>query len=113
MTDARAKHVGAELRKLLDDELADVSLKEWNAKMQDLVKHLEPDVANVVSNTIWSWFTDADVRRKEPGIRARSTEEIRTAIALLERGEWAGLRPDYASAAITARKPSAVRSASA
>lgn len=73
---------------MLDDEVAAISLEEWTARMQDLVRSLDPDVANVVSNTIWSWFTDADVRRKEPTIRVQSTADIEDAIAQLESGKW-------------------------
>ena len=80
--------LGAELRALLDAEVANVRLNEWNERMQLLVSRLGPAVGNVVSNTVWSWFTDADVRRKEPTIRAQSTKEMRAVIAQLERGEW-------------------------
>lgn len=83
-----ARWLGAELRALLDAEVDDVSLKDWNERMLQLFSRLTPEVANVVSNTIWDWFSDADVRRKEPTIRAQSTEEIRAVIAQLERGEW-------------------------
>lgn len=83
-----ARRLGAELRALLDAEVADVSLKEWNEKMLQLFRRLAPEVGNVIPNTIWSWFSDADVRRKEPTIRAQSTEEMRAVIAQLERGVW-------------------------
>lgn len=89
MPDERdARRLGAELRALLDAEVADVSLNEWNEKMLQLFRRLTPEVVNVVSNGIWDWCSDADVRRKEPTIRAQSTEEIHAVIAQLERGVW-------------------------
>ncbi len=39
-----ARRLGAELRALLDAEVDDVSLKEWNERMLQLFSRLPPEV---------------------------------------------------------------------
>jgi hypothetical protein len=83
------RELGRRLAELVMSELDGVDFTVWYADSLSLQKWIRSDseFCNQVPNFVWSWLSDGDVRRKDPLIAAKDTEEIRKIIENLARGD--------------------------
>lgn len=66
------------------------SISDWYAQAQLVSDGIRENAAvvDLVSNDIWDWLSDADVRRKNATIKAEHDLFVREAIEMLEAGNW-------------------------
>lgn len=88
--ESRAHALARTLRELRDAEKAGIAFSTWSDEALAVQRRIraDPEVCNLLSNFVWDWFSEADVRRKEPGIEAEMDAEILRVIKELEAGRW-------------------------